>query len=291
MSEPDPIDTDDPDVLRAEILRLRDHLASIDARIEVLESLIATRDTQITEYDAEVNRPAMLSRNQPSPAPGRRLIGVDRDHPAGTVARRGRPAATMGPDGPVRFSVIVRTQGRRPTSLIAALESIAEQGHAAHQVLVLVHEPDASVADRVRAELEHAGLDLPLEVIGVPDGGRSRPLNVGLDSASGDYVCFLDDDDLALPDWLGAFDRAIQSAPGTTPRARTGVQPWATDGGEEPFVPSGESRNPSPPSSTSSAIAVRTRRRSAQWPSHGTSSNTSRFVSPTIFPSSRTGSS
>lgn len=56
MSEPDPIDTDDPDVLRAEILRLRDHLASIDARIEVLESLIATRDAQITEYDAEVNR-------------------------------------------------------------------------------------------------------------------------------------------------------------------------------------------------------------------------------------------
>ena len=56
VSEPDPIDTDDPDVLRAEILRLRDHMASIDARIEVLESLIATRDTQITEYDAEVNR-------------------------------------------------------------------------------------------------------------------------------------------------------------------------------------------------------------------------------------------
>jgi hypothetical protein len=56
VSEPDPIDTDDPDVLRAEILRVRDHLASIDARIEVLESLIATRDTQITEYDAEVNR-------------------------------------------------------------------------------------------------------------------------------------------------------------------------------------------------------------------------------------------
>ncbi len=148
----------------------------------------------------------------------------------------------MAPDGPVRFSVIVRTQGRRPTSLIAALESIAEQGHAAHQVLVLVHEPDASVADRVRAELENTGLDLPLEVIGVPDGGRSRPLNVGLDSASGDYVYFLDDDDLALP--TGSAPSIERSSPlGTTPRARTGVQPWATDGGEEPFVPSGESRN------------------------------------------------
>jgi len=56
VSESDPIDTDDPSVLRAEILRLRDRAASIDARVEVLEALIATRDTQITEYDAEVNR-------------------------------------------------------------------------------------------------------------------------------------------------------------------------------------------------------------------------------------------
>ncbi|MEO0605786.1 MAG: hypothetical protein AAF211_30420 [Myxococcota bacterium] len=57
MSEPaDPIDSDDADVLRAEILRLRDHTASTDARVEVLEQLVATRDVQITEYDAEVNR-------------------------------------------------------------------------------------------------------------------------------------------------------------------------------------------------------------------------------------------
>ena len=43
---------------------------------------------------------------------------------------------------------------------------------------------------------------------------------------------------------LGAFDRAIQSAPGTTPRARTGVQPWATDGGEEPLRPLGRVEEP-----------------------------------------------
>ncbi|MEO0605785.1 MAG: glycosyltransferase family A protein [Myxococcota bacterium] len=155
----------------------------------------------------------------------------------------GRPP-TWTPAGAVRFSVIVRTQGRRPTSLVAALESIAEQPHRAHEVLVVVHEPDPSTADRVRDQLEAADLGLPLVVLAIAEGGRSRPLNVGLDHATGDYVCFLDDDDLALPDWLGAFDRAIRAAPGTTPRARTGVQPWATDGGEEPLRPLGRVEEP-----------------------------------------------
>ena len=41
------------------------------------------------------------------------------------------PPPAWRPTGPVRFSIIVRTQGRRPTALIAALESIAEQSHAA----------------------------------------------------------------------------------------------------------------------------------------------------------------
>ncbi len=46
------------------------------------------------------------------------------------------PPPLWAPDGPVRFSVIVRTQGHRPTSLVAALESIAEQGHADRKSVV-----------------------------------------------------------------------------------------------------------------------------------------------------------
>ena len=72
MSEPDPIDTDDPAVLRAEILRLRDHGVGRCPR-EVLESLAATRDTQITEYDAEVSRLRDVVRSI-SPA----SAGIDR---------------------------------------------------------------------------------------------------------------------------------------------------------------------------------------------------------------------
>lgn len=154
------------------------------------------------------------------------------------------PPPSWTPNGPVRFSVIVRTQGRRPNSLTEALSSLAEQTHAPHQVLVIVHEPDAEVAPRVEQKIAAADLPLPVEVVAVADGGRSRPLNAGLGHATGDYVCFLDDDDLALPDWLGAFDRAIQASPGTTPRARTGVQPWSTDGGEEPVRAEGRVEEP-----------------------------------------------
>ena len=56
MSGPDPIESDDVADLRSEILRLRDELAAIDARVDVMEELVATRDTQIADYDAEVNR-------------------------------------------------------------------------------------------------------------------------------------------------------------------------------------------------------------------------------------------
>lgn len=56
MSGPDPIESDDLAALRGEILRLRDELAAIGARVEVMEELVDTRDTQIADYDAEVNR-------------------------------------------------------------------------------------------------------------------------------------------------------------------------------------------------------------------------------------------
>ena len=52
------------------------------------------------------------------------------------------PHPSFAPAGPVRFSVVVRTQGTRPNSLREALESLANQTHQAHQVLVMVHTDD-----------------------------------------------------------------------------------------------------------------------------------------------------
>lgn len=52
---PDPIEADDPDVLRAEILRLRDRVLGADGRIEVLEDRVEELERRERELD-DANR-------------------------------------------------------------------------------------------------------------------------------------------------------------------------------------------------------------------------------------------
>ena len=165
-----------------------------------------------------------------------RTLGVDleeSEHLAALV----RPA----PAEP-RFTVVVRTQGRRRRSLLEALQSLAAQTWTRFGTVVAVHGT-AEAAAAVEAELvEAAAGAAPADcrVLHVEEGGtRARPLNAGLDAADGDYVCFLDDDDLAEPNWLAVFARAAAEAPGQIIRARTARQPWLTDGTEEPRTPAG----------------------------------------------------
>ena len=144
------------------------------------------------------------------------------------------------------FSVIVRTQGRRPGSLIEAVESVLAQSYARFEVLVVVHG-DAASYRAVRESLPERARTWPHRVLRTTGGGRARPLNVGLEAASGDYVCFLDDDDLARPGWLEAFASAAGRAPGTIVRAVAETQAWTTLGGEEPIHPAGEIERPYAP--------------------------------------------
>ncbi len=132
------------------------------------------------------------------------------------------------------FTTIVRTQGRRPGSLAEALASLAAQTHTDHDTVLVVHHPDPSTLDAVDAALPDECRPPGLRLVAATDGGRARPLNVGLAEATGDYVCFLDDDDLVTPQWLAAFAAAAHEAPGTVIRAVTLSQTWTTDGGEQP---------------------------------------------------------
>jgi glycosyltransferase involved in cell wall biosynthesis len=158
---------------------------------------------------------------------------------------RGPAAVPEPPRPPLAFTVIVRTQGRRPGSLREALDAIAAQSHPPARLVLVVHGDEATT-DRVRAAVgPHA--DRPgVTVVNAEGGGRSRPLNVGLDHATGDYVCFLDDDDLVTPDWIAAFARGAADAPGTVVRAVAESQRWTTDGAEEPVRPSGPLERPFP---------------------------------------------
>ena len=141
------------------------------------------------------------------------------------------------------FTVIVRTQGRRPRALLEAVQSLAAQTWTQFATIVTVHAA-AEVATAVEADLHAAsaaGAAPPdCRILPVGTGGsRGRPLNAGLDAADGDYVCFLDDDDLAEPDWLAVFARGAADAPGQIIRARTARQPWLAGGTAEPQTPAG----------------------------------------------------
>ena len=153
-------------------------------------------------------------------------------------------AAPVGPTPLLpTFTAIVRTQGRRPRSLLEAVGSLAAQTWNHFTVIVAVHAAP-HVAARVESDLNAAAdtgaAPEDCRVLHVDEGGtRSKPLNAGLDAASGDYVCFLDDDDLAEPNWLAVFAGGAADAPGQIIRARTARQPWLASGTGEPQSPAG----------------------------------------------------
>ena len=138
-----------------------------------------------------------------------------------------------------RFSTIVRTQGRRPDSLADALASIAAQTWDDHETLLLVHHPDPETATAVDAGLSDEVRPPGLRVIPVTEGGRSRPLNVGLAEANGDYVCILDDDDYVTDAWLAEFAAGAAASPGTMIRAIALSEPWTSEGGYQPLRATG----------------------------------------------------
>ena len=152
------------------------------------------------------------------------------------------PLEQPAPDVPT-FTVIVRTQGRRRRSLLEALESLTNQTWTSFDTIVTVHA-GSETATATQTELDAAaaagGTPADCRVLHVDESGsRARPLNAGLDAADGDYICFLDDDDLAEPNWLAVFAGGAAAAPGQIIRARTARQSWLTEGTAEPQTPAG----------------------------------------------------
>ena len=130
---------------------------------------------------------------------------------AGAPAAAGRPLLT----------VLVRTQGERMPLLRDALACLAGQTEDDVEVLVLVHGDATAVTGTTRlVELFDPRFAERVRVVPVRGGGRSRPLNVGLEQARGRFVAFLDDDDVVTADWAAAFARLARRHPGRIARSR-----------------------------------------------------------------------
>src|SRR5918998_4342747 len=105
-------------------------------------------------------------------------------------------------------SVIFPTRRRRDY-LAVALASVAPQA-AAHGAEIIVVEDDPADPETERLVTGHGGRYL---AHGAPRG-INVARNTALEAASGELLCFLDDDVEAWPGWLGALLGAARDCPG-----------------------------------------------------------------------------
>jgi len=95
-----------------------------------------------------------------------------------------------------RVSVVIPTYNRA-NLLLEAIDSVVRQSFQDFEVVVVDDGSTDDTADRL------AGLDIPLQHVRLPHNERPGLLrNHGISAARGEFIAFLDDDDLWHPDKL-----------------------------------------------------------------------------------------
>ncbi len=115
----------------------------------------------------------------------------------------GQPEIHMVSEGPA-VSVVVRTRNR-PRLLAQALASLAEGSYRKAEV-VLINDGGENPTVPEDFPLPVRRLDLH------PNRGRAGAAQAGIDAATGDFVAFLDDDDLAAPEHLATLAGLVSAS-------------------------------------------------------------------------------
>lgn len=98
-----------------------------------------------------------------------------------------------------KISIVVATY-RREDSLIEALNSLSNQTYDNYEI-VLVDDNDEKIwNDKVKRivdnfKKENKNIDINF-IVNHPNQGSAKTRNIGIEAAKGDYITFLDDDDL-----------------------------------------------------------------------------------------------
>ncbi len=93
-------------------------------------------------------------------------------------------------------SVVIPTR-HRPEQMAQAVASAWKQTHAPHEVIVVVDGPEDGEVDAVKPRYPETRFLTLLDPVG---GAEAR--NCGVRAATGEWIAFLDDDDLWLPEKL-----------------------------------------------------------------------------------------
>jgi glycosyltransferase involved in cell wall biosynthesis len=111
------------------------------------------------------------------------------------------------------ISVVIPTYNRAGP-LVAALRSVLDQTYLNLEVVVVDDGSTDGTAEAVQALIEqrcrHGGCCVRINCLRQPNCGQSKARNNGASMAKGDWVAFLDSDDIWLPQKLELQVRAIE---------------------------------------------------------------------------------
>ena len=190
-----------------------DVLVDVGAQVALIERAIGCYASQQEQHDYQSAKLGLLKfRTLTLPASVeaaeayRRLTLGDfvTRSPARLVSELGGvPELVTVDDGPM-ISLVVRTKDR-PDFLTQALASVARSTYRRLEVLV--------VNDGGRAPELPAEYPVPLALTNLPvNHGRAGAANAGIAQARGDYVAFLDDDDLVEPEHFAVLAGLVRGA-------------------------------------------------------------------------------
>ena len=106
-----------------------------------------------------------------------------------------------------RIAVVIVTRDR-PHVLPGCLRSLQRQSPSADEI-VIVAGNERSCPRSLLAEFS----ELPIKLIRCPDPNICVARNMGLDATGCEIVCFIDDDAMAHPGWIGAYKNAFRERP------------------------------------------------------------------------------